>query len=283
VGATREALENINRSFAIVQAHAQPDSYVYAQTLVNRGVIWLAARRGAEALSDLSAAEDAFRRTSGPTHWDTLTAQFNRAMALACLGRFPEAKRALQPVEERSPDVQNLSWALYALGVVDRLAGRHAEALRAQEESLALIEAGGDPRADWFRLRTLGELGLDQVELGRYDDAAATLEKTRALFEKLRMRMNPARAEALTGLGRAYLGQGQSARALASLEEADRFWRDFDPDNRWAGEAAFWLGRGYAALGRPADARQAQARAGAVLARSPLPADSRLLRLARAN
>ena len=58
------------------------------------------------------------------------------------------------------------------------------------------------------------------------------------------------------------------AAALRSAERADRFWRDFDPDNRSAGDAAFWLGRCYRALGRNADAGVALGRAQRLLARS---------------
>jgi serine/threonine-protein kinase len=272
------ALESSTRAMGILEKHAQRDSFVYAVQYVNRGVTWLAARRGAEALSDLAFAEEAMRRVVGPTHWDTLTAQFNRAVALAYLGRAQEARSALQLVRERSPHVGNLMWALHVLGTVERLGGDAAAGLRAQEESFALINEG--PRAPWNRLRALVEIGLGQVELGRPAEAAATLERALALFAQLQTRMQPARAEALVGAARAYLGQGDPARALPLLEEADRFWRDFNPESRWAGEAALWLGRCYEALGRGGEARPVLARAARLLSRSPLRGDARWARAA---
>lgn len=62
--------------------------------------------------------------------------------------------------------------------------------------------------------------------------------------------------------------------ALPLLENADLFWRDFAPNNRWAGETALWLGR-------RADAQAVLSRAARLLAASPIPADAELLKLAR--
>jgi hypothetical protein len=67
------------------------------------------------------------------------------------------------------------------------------------------------------------------------------------------------------------------------LEEADAFWRRFDADNRWAGDAALWLGRCYADLDRHAEARAVLARAARILSRSPIPSDAKLVRLAAAS
>jgi hypothetical protein len=64
--------------------------------------------------------------------------------------------------------------------------------------------------------------------------------------------------------------------AIPLLERADAFWRDFEPDNRWGGESALWLGRCHLALGRNAQARDALRRATKLLAASPLPADAAL-------
>jgi hypothetical protein len=91
----------------------------------------------------------------------------------------------------------------------------------------------------------------------------------------------PNDAEILIGLGRAKLGLGRAAEALTFLEEADRFWRDFDPENRWAGEASLWLSDCYAALGRRRRSEEARERAVDILSGSTDPASLRLLRLAR--
>jgi serine/threonine-protein kinase len=282
VGQIKEAIETSNRSIAIIEKHVEPDSYAMAQSLSNRGLLWLAARNGAQALVDLSLAKEKFARLFGPSHWDTLIPQFNGALAMAYLGRDEDARRELRPVAERSRDVQNLVWALYVLGTVDRLGGRHQAALVAHEESLRLIK--DEPGADRNRVRAFAEIGLDQLELGRLEEASRSLERARALFAALETHMHPAQAEVLTALGRVHLARNDPARAMAPLREADAFWRDFDPACRWAGEAAFWLGRAQAALGRDAEATRSFARARAALSRSPLPADrKRAAGLARAR
>jgi tetratricopeptide (TPR) repeat protein len=215
----------------------------------------------------------------GPSHWATLTAQFNGALALAYLGRVDEAQQSLAMVRDKSPDVQNPMWAQHVLGSVLRLAGHYAAAVRAQQESLALIKEG--PRAPWDRVRALGEAGLAQVELDAYDDAITSLEKARTLYVELQTVMHPARADVLVGLGRAHLGKGDPRTALPLLDEADRFWRAFDAENRWAGEASLWLGLCHVALGRSSEAAPILSRAARILARSPIPTDARLLRQAR--
>jgi hypothetical protein len=73
------------------------------------------------------------------------------------------------------------------------------------------------------------------------------------------------------------LARHQPAEALPLLVEADEFWRALDPENRWAGEAAFWLGKTYAALGRRPEAHAALTRAKTLLGRSPFPMDAKLV------
>jgi eukaryotic-like serine/threonine-protein kinase len=270
LGDVRAALQTSDRSIAILQKHVQPESFAIAQSLSNRGVIRLAARDAAGALADLSAAREKFTRLYGPSAWDTLIARINAALALAYLGRDEDARRELRPVVEKSPDILNRMWALYVVGTVDRLGGRHEAALAAHQESLALIQDA--PGADWNRVRALGEIGIDQVELGRLDEAAPMLERSLELYEKLETRMHPARADVLTALGRVRLARHDPRRARAPLEEADAFWREFDPASRWAGEAALWLGRCQAALGHAAEAERSFARARLALPRErPIP------------
>ncbi|MGH8185200.1 MAG: hypothetical protein ACREUC_01445, partial [Steroidobacteraceae bacterium] len=94
-------------------------------------------------------------------------------------------------------------------------------------------------------------------------------------------RTTPARADLFVGGARVQMHRANYAAALPLLEKADSFWRDFDPENRWAAEAALWLGRCYLALRRDADARPALRRAEIILARSAIPADAKLLMLAQ--
>jgi tetratricopeptide (TPR) repeat protein len=92
--------------------------------------------------------------------------------------------------------------------------------------------------------------------------------------------VTPARADLWIGSARLYIQRGDYEKALQLTQQADRFWRAFDADSRWAGEAALWLGRCYLALGRSADARATLRRAETVLSHSPLPGDSKLIKLA---
>jgi hypothetical protein len=89
--------------------------------------------------------------------------------------------------------------------------------------------------------------------------------------------MTPAAADVEMGLGRIKMAEGKHADAEPSLSKADAFWRDFDPDSRSAGEAAFWLSRCYAALGRHAEAKVVSERATRILAHSTFPVDAALV------
>jgi serine/threonine-protein kinase len=276
LGDVRGALENATEAIEALSHHAQADSRTKATALVGRGVTWLLARRGAEALADLSAATETLVRILGPENGDALTARLNRGLALAYAGRTGEARAELDATIAlyRRHMPEYLMYAHHVLGAAQRLAGSRREALRAQEQALALIADGG--LREWNRLRVLAELGLAQADAGKPGEALRSEEEALALSRRLQDHDSPLRADALLGLGRAYAGLGRAAEGLAPLEEADRFWRDFDPRSRWAGEAALWLGQCYTALGRGPEARRALARAEAILARSPIPSDATL-------
>ena len=281
LGDVRGAIENASTAVEVLSRHAQGDSRDVATSLVTRGVTFLLARRGAEALRDLSTATETLARILGPENDDTLTARLNRGLALAYVGRTAEARAELAATAElyRVHMPQYLLYANHLRGAAERLAGSGEQALRWQERALGLV--ADDGLREWNRLRVLAELGLAQSDAGRYREARASAEEALALSRKLQSHDSPMRADALVGLARAHLGLGSAAACLGPVEQADSFWRGFDPGSRWAGEAALWLGRCHAALGHGEEARQALSRAARILERSPLPLDARLARLAR--
>jgi serine/threonine-protein kinase len=279
VGDLSGALANHDMCLNIIAQHLQPDSREFAVYQLQRGISLLAARRGADALRDLSAAKNTLQSLLGPSSLPSVNAQSKRAVALAFLGRVDEAYREVGPLNEPTPELKELDWPLYTLGLVQRLAGDVNVAIQTQQNALARIPAGSN--SDWNRMRILRELGLAQVELHRNDEAVVTLQRVQALSKALEVDPSPATADAAVGLGRARLGLGNLAEALPELEVADHFWKGFDAKNRWAGEAAFWLARCQESLGHRAAAREAYARAARILTKSPFAADATLLKLAR--
>jgi tetratricopeptide (TPR) repeat protein len=238
----------------------------------------MAARRTDEALPHFTKAYDAAQSTLGPTDRLTRGYRGRRALALAYAGAAVEARREMQamlePSRRETPDERYL-WLRYS-GQIERIEGNFEGALELQEEAFQIAEKEPGP---FRRPMTLLEIGMLRVELGDHEGAVAALEEVRKTLSTDAFEPND--AEILIGLGRAKLGQNRPSEAVPLLEEAERFWREFDPRNRWAGEASLWLSDGYAALGRASESAEARKRAIDILSRSSDPSAKRLLRIAR--
>jgi tetratricopeptide (TPR) repeat protein len=144
----------------------------------------------------------------------------------------------------------------------------------------AATEIAG-PRADIDRMRSSPNFGLALVDAGNYDEAMSVLGTAGTLFKRYQTKASPEMADVWLGLGRALLGLNRPAEALLLLQQADSFWRNFEADKRWAGEAAFWLARANEALGRKADAKRDFTRAIDLLTNSPIAQDRKLIDMAR--
>jgi serine/threonine protein kinase len=273
------ALEASTKVMRVFARMTRPNSYPYAAAAHRLGVARLAARRPDQALPDLTLAFESQRDLLGAGHERTLAARTEMALALALLGRFEEAEAEIASVvvQPRAGDAP-LDRGRHVQGVIRRLAGDPAGALRLQQVALATVKEG--PTAEWPRMRVLTEVGLNRLELGALEEAETAFREALPLFERRQFRISPEHADALVGLGRARLGRGDPRSALPLLEKADRFWSEFNTESRWAGEAALWLGRCEAALGREV-AERTLARAERLLSKSPLRGDLALAAMAR--
>ena len=259
VGEINQALESSRKACEIVAAHAKPDSYIYGKQLYVRGISLLAARKAEQASSVLNDAAQTFRNTVGPSHELTYAAQIDRALALGYEGKVDTAVEQLAPVlrQLQASKAESVSVPLHVMGILKRLAGDYVEALHLQQTALGFIVQG--PRSGFERMRILTEIGLNQVELGQHRAAASSFGRALPLFESLQKRLTPVHADALVGLGRATMAQGNVERAVELFIQADRFWRAFDATNKSAREAAVWLNAGTARLGRTTEASYVQA------------------------
>jgi hypothetical protein len=248
----------------------QSREYSYAQS--SYALALMAARRFDEALPELDASLRSAEMMRGKDSWDAVTLRYQRALALASLGRSEEARAAIPG----APDArdEDAYWVSRMQGSVALLTGDYDVAVTKLQAAEQLLEG---PSAALRLPLILTYLGLAQLERGEPAAALATLTRALQANDAVRMRMSPAYADVLTGLGRARIETNSPAAALAPLERADAFWREFDAENVAGGPAAYWLSRAYALAGRKADAEASLARARALLVHSPLPSHAGLL------
>jgi serine/threonine-protein kinase len=246
--------------------------YVYART--SHALALMAARRFEEALPELEAITLLAEKIFGSNSWDVATMRYQRAFALANLGRTNEARSALEPAPDPGKQHYDAHWVTRMQGSVAMLIGDYDVAVT---KLLAAKELLAGPRAVKREAPVLTFLGLAQLERGEPEAALATLTRAQQTSDQLGFKLHPAYADILTGLGRAHIELHSPAAALAPLERADAFWREFDANNVGGGATAYWLARAYALSGRKAEADAAQARARALLVHSPLASDARLL------
>lgn len=281
LGRLHPAIAHLDSAIGIIGTHAQHDSFTYLSPLGLRGVAHLMAHDAVKALPDLDECEQGYARIFGAEHEETTIKRRNRALALAYLGRIDEARASIAPVlvayRTRFRDPLYLPRDTFrSAGTIERLAGEPAAARDLLNEALSVIGPGGN--ADRFRADVLTQLGLVELDHSGADVAAAlrNLEEADRLLQQSQ-ETGPRRADVLLGLGRAHLAAGANARALDRLRAADEFWQQFDPTNRWAGEASAWYARGLHAAGDRQRAREVSARARAILSESPLAVDIKLL------
>jgi serine/threonine-protein kinase len=185
VGALEQALFHSGESLARLQRPPANRTANLMQALTTHGVNLLAARRNAEAEATLSQAEELARELFGATHWDTLTARLNHAVALAYLGRHAEAAAAFGILQGKESQIAVPWWAAHMRGIVHRLARQSGAAVLEQERALTLIKDG--PRSPWDRMRVWSELGLARADAGDVAGAREALDKAGELFDTLRV------------------------------------------------------------------------------------------------
>ena len=255
VGDLKTAIASGRRAIEIYLKEGQPGSATHAGRVRKLGNALLAARSTREAAEQL--AEAVRLAALSKSNLELLHARGSLGLALAYLGRFEEATRhlweAIEASEGKAPRAHHL--ALRNLGTSLRLQGRYAEALPWLEKSLR--ESAIEPSHRGDHAHGLLETGLTRLERGEFEMARLLLEQARVLFADVqKQRVTPARADLLVGLARLDLQQGDSDGALQLAQEADLFWRGFDPENPLAGGAALWLGRCHLALGHQAAASE---------------------------
>ena len=268
VGDLESALKTIDRGLEVSAVIPGITSGLYAFSHHVRAQILLAGRKGAAAVAQFDVALDKLGNSGARSAQSLAAARSERALALAHSGRVDAALADLRAFDAPTPRM---------LGIVQRLSGNFTAALESQRKALGNITPGAG--ADRARSLILTETGLNQLELGDLEPAIGSLNEALTISNTLQRRPIPDRADLLVGLGRAMLAQKRPADALPFLQEADAFWRTFEDESRWAGEASLWLGLAYKALGRDADAGLALARARTRLSRSKMPSDAKLLEL----
>jgi tetratricopeptide (TPR) repeat protein len=268
------------RAFDICTRECETESVTSLSVAKARGLSLVAARRVGEALPAFDRAYGAASRVVGPSDHVTVDLRARRAVALAHNRRAEEARREMEAVAEEAGRAQVIpAWrVLYFQGLVERELGSYAAALDLQERALPL--ASNQPVRQGLTLLQIGMLRLD---LGKRRESRQALEEGGRLLAETDDRFDPDDAEVLVGLGRLALDEGRPAEAAERLQEAERFWRDFDAENPWAGEVSFWLSRAYRSLGRLRASEAARRRAVAILSRLPDPSAARLVRLAMAS
>ena len=231
---------NAAEALAILGETMSRDAPTYAVAEHSHALVHLARRNAPAALATATRAAEVLDRVQGTGHENAIAAHTTMALALTAEGRLDDAAREVDAVAPRAEalaptSIQKARVAL-ARGTIARLRDDSSAAM----QYLRGLAESAEPSPKWQRerMRAWAQIGWLQLGQDQAVQAVASFERSLAAFEQLEIRATPARADALLGLGRAHLVQGDAAKGLPLLEQADAFWRGFDPTSRDAGVAA---------------------------------------------
>jgi tetratricopeptide (TPR) repeat protein len=272
LGEAIELIETASRIENAFESGGSPSQAGRQRTLARA---YLAAGRMADAERVIQRAIEIMRPFDAPTMMRVLEADHAFAGAAVSGALAPSIARLEQVIAAQDEGDSRYKSHLpdVYLGILHLWNGDPYSAQRHLDRGAALSRAQ-------TRRSDLGEaltyLGLARLENGDAAGAEEALREGLRVLRDAQRAATPAQAQALVGLGRVALESADLVAALDYLREADAFWVAFDPANRGAGEAAYWLGRVQAELRQTAAASASLHRAADVLSRSPLPADAAL-------
>jgi tetratricopeptide (TPR) repeat protein len=243
-GEIREALANLRKaSEADIGGVKLAPSYVAGQHAALARV-YLAARRYADAEREYRIALDGLRKT--PDANVVRVFDMEHAAALVGLGRDGEARAIVEPMVTGDPPrgqadrhalavLARIEWRAGRLDLAASLAGRADDSAPARPRIRAIVAEA----------RLLE--GLVQLDRGQLAEARGTLETAESMRRSVESVLTPLGAEILVARGRVELAANRAGEAVSYLEQADRFWREFDRTHPDARDAAVWLSRARAA------------------------------------
>ena len=141
------------------------------------------------------------------------------------VGDLRAARAALEDIVDRAPlhdDAILRSRALRVLGAITIREDRSADAIPLFEQSVRLIETAHEPS---LLGQTYTGLAAAQINLARYDDAAATLARARVVLTLANDPLSLARVDANEGI--LHNNRGRHAEALPVLRRAAAVLRRF--------------------------------------------------------
>ena len=224
-GAYSEALAATQRSLDILRARLGDDHPDVAMALHNLGVIHKRLGNLEAAATNLRRALSIWERTLATDHPNIGMLLLNLGVVEASMGKNEEARAYLEraraiKVARLGPDHSSVAKTDLALGDVLHSQQQYSAALAVQRRALTDLE------------RTLGDnhpelaTALDNVattysDLGDYPNALDHHRRALAIRERGTGAGHPDLTRSLTGIGRAELGLGHTAAAIAALERAE--------------------------------------------------------------
>jgi tetratricopeptide (TPR) repeat protein len=238
----------------------------HAQVLTNRGLIFDAQGKFAEALAAHREALAIQTRLLGTEHPAVATTLSNVAGSLQFLGKTDEAlvaHRESLRVREATlgPDHPWVAHSLNNIGSTHMARSEHALALAPLQRAHAiLLAAFGPEHPDVFT--TLTNIGTSRLELGDAALALVDLQQAHAAIERTFGPTSPHLAATFSNIGSAYHALGRRDEALASYAGAvDCLTTAFGPEHPSLAIPLTNIGNGLLEQGKAAEALASYQRA----------------------
>jgi tetratricopeptide (TPR) repeat protein len=236
LGELDESIRHAQRSLLVLEAHAPPPAVAHANRLTTLGRSLLQARHTERARAALAQALEIRRTLNDPGRRWGVQAAYASAQRLS--GDLAGAESQLSDIPLDSPQLasEDRMRVLREVGLLRAHQGRHQEAQDSFARALADTSARAEVELE--RAETLTELGGERYAAGDLEKASAALEAALRIFVERQKRATPGRADALGRLAQVRIAQHRSGDARRLLEEANNFWRGFDPESPWARDTA---------------------------------------------